>query len=75
MLTKKDLQAISELIDTKINPKFKKLREEIIKFKDEILGEIKELRDDVSVVTGYKDQIKDHETRIERLEKRSRISP
>ena len=35
---------------------------------DEILGEIKAMREELTVVTGYKDQIEDHETRIEKIE-------
>jgi hypothetical protein len=46
----------------------KSLRDDLITFKDSILSEIKKLREDVAVITGYKDQIENHETRIEKLE-------
>lgn len=79
MLTKSDLRLIKKLIlDTnedlieafgKIHSETKKeLGDKIINFKDQILFEIKKLREDVATVTGYKDQIEDHETRIGKLE-------
>lgn len=46
----------------------KTLKDDLITFKDQILTEIKKLREEVAVVIGYKDQIEDHETRIEKLE-------
>ncbi len=73
MLTKKDLQQISQIIteafDDPNNSLRKELKNDLLTFKDEILGEIKDLRDDVAVVTGYKDQIEDHEVRIDKLER------
>lgn len=53
----------------------KKFTDLLIDFKDAILKEIKNLRDDVALVTGYKDQIEDHDYRIERLEKHTKIPP
>lgn len=50
------------------------LRSEIVQFKDDILGEIVKLREDVAVVTGYKDQIENHEERITRVETKLEIS-
>ena len=44
------------------------LKDNLVTFKDEILGEIKSMREEVAVVTGYKDEIEDHETRIGKLE-------
>lgn len=72
MLTKSDLKLIQKLFSDEFSEKFsaakKSLREDIVTFKDQILTEIKKLREDVAVITGYKDQIEDHETRIEKLE-------
>jgi hypothetical protein len=45
-------------------------KDDIIAFKDEILHEIKGLREDVAIVTGYRDMIEDHDIRIEKLEKK-----
>jgi len=38
----------------------------LAQFKDDLIKEIKDLRDDVTLVTGYKDQIEDHDYRIEK---------
>lgn len=47
----------------------KRINFSILSFKDEILHEIKGLREEIALVIGYKDQIEDHEVRIEALEK------
>jgi len=46
----------------------------LAQFKDDIIKEIKDLRDEVTLVTGYKDQIEDHEERIEKVERHLHIS-
>ena len=72
MLSKSDIQLISEIFTDAFEDKFSKasttIRSDIAGFKSEILGEIKKLREEVTVVTGYKDQIEDHEKRITKLE-------
>lgn len=72
MLTKSDIKLISQLFSDEFSEKFsearKKLKEDLVNFKDEILSEVKKLREEVTVVTGYKDQIEDHDTRINKLE-------
>ena len=42
----------------------------VISFKDDILHEIKAMREELAIITGYKDQIEDHEFRIETIEKK-----
>lgn len=46
----------------------RELREEIINFKDSILSEIIKLREDVTVIIGYRDLIENHDKRIGKLE-------
>jgi hypothetical protein len=41
---------------------------DIIEFKDTILAEIQKMRDELAIIIGYKGQIEDHETRIEKIE-------
>ncbi len=54
-----------------MNSKFKQMEENIVLFKDQILHEIVDLRDDVAVVTGYRNMIEDHEQRLQVLEKKN----
>ncbi len=69
MLTKTDLENIRQLIKEEVDFKIDALKEDIVLFKDEILHEIVNLRDDVTVLTGYRDMIEDHEIRIVKLRK------
>lgn len=57
----------SENIAT-LEKKTDNLKNDIYRFKDEILHEIVDLRDDFAVLTGYRDMIEDHETRIFHIE-------
>lgn len=65
MLTNTDLEIIKQII----NDARDELKEDITLFKDQILKEIIDLRDDVTVVTSYRDMIEDHAIRIHNLEK------
>jgi len=75
MLTKRDLMLIKETLRDEFVTKDEfrelksELRDDIVTFKDQILTEIQNLRVDVAVLTGYRDMIEDHETRIGTLEK------
>jgi hypothetical protein len=71
MITKTDITKLEEKFVTKEEflRETKSIKTLIIEFKDAILHEIQGLREDVTIVTGYKDQIEDHETRIETIEK------
>lgn len=77
MLTKTDLSKLEEKFATKndLESGVKSLKDLIVGFKDTILHEIQGLREDVVIVTGYKDQIENQETRIETLEKKLPVSP
>ena len=66
-LETQDLSRIDELIQERIEKSEKRLKNDILNFKDEILSEIQDLRDDVSVVTGYRQMLEDHEEDIEKL--------
>jgi len=66
MITDKDISKLEKKFATKDN---------LVNFKDEILHEIKGLREEITLVIGYKDEIEDHEYRIERLEKHAKIPP
>ena len=64
MITDADVTKLKKTFATKTD---------LLDFKDTILHEIKGLREEVTIVIGYKDQIEDHDYRIERLEKHTKI--
>ena len=68
--TKNDLKALEARQDSKFATK-----NDLVDFKDAILHEIKGLREEITIVIGYKDQIEDLDYRVERLEKHTKIPP
>lgn len=58
-----------ENVATKDDLKGFATKDELVSFKDEILHEIKAMRDENTLLTGYKDQIENHDVRIEHIEK------
>ncbi len=82
MITKKDIEELKKTFPTKeeMTEAIQKavqggIRDTKPYWLDEMMGEIKKMRDEVAIVGGYKDQIEDHEIRIETVEKRLRITP
>ena len=71
MLTKTDIGKLMKIFVTK--EEFKEvvngLKNDIVGFKDAILNEIIKLREDITVIVGYRDMMEDHEQRINKLEK------
>jgi hypothetical protein len=53
----------------------KELKNDILQFKDDILGEIVKLREEVAVVNGYRDKIENHEERLEAIETELNTTP
>lgn len=83
MLTRNDIKVLKEIFATKKDlEKFSTkddlnnfaLKEDLITFKDEILHEIQGMRQELIIIIGYKDQIEDHEVRLEKLEKNLPVS-
>ena len=80
MLTKKDIQTLKDTFATKedlnsvkedlnsLREDFRELRNDVLTFKDELMFQILAMRDELSVVIGYRNHIEDHEIRIEKLE-------
>jgi vacuolar-type H+-ATPase subunit E/Vma4 len=70
MLAQKDLTLIENLLDKKLDEKIKHLpsKDDFYTTTTKLFKEIKDQREEVTVVTSYKDQIEDHETRILKLE-------
>lgn len=70
MLTQKDFDEIEKIIDEKLDQKIKFLptKDDFYTKMDEVMGELQEMREDLTVVSGYKDRLENHEERITRLE-------
>jgi len=75
-LTNDDIEEVKKIVTEAIvaNNKillkeFKILKDDVVQFKDEILHEIINLRDDNAVLTGYRGMIEDHDVRIVKIEK------
>lgn len=70
MLTQKDLDEIQQLIKEEI--KFLPTKDEFYTKMDEVMGELKTIREQQDVITGKNSEItetlEDHESRITKLE-------
>lgn len=86
MLTKNDLENIriivkeeakKEIIPLKIElTQFKhEVKDDIYKYKVEIVSKIKDLQDEISLTKGYGDRLEEHDKRIIKLEDLNRIIP
>lgn len=73
-MTQDDINLLKNIFATKDDLKNYATKADIVSFKDAILKEIRDMRDEVALVIGYKDQIEDHENRIDVLEKRGGIA-
>lgn len=75
MLTQKDLDEIEQIIDEKLDQKIKFLptKDEFYRKMDELMGEVQDMREDLTVFSGYKDQLENHEERIAKLEENSSL--
>jgi len=68
MLTQKDLDQIENIVDEKLNERLKLLptKDEFFTSQDELLGEIKSFREEMTLIP---DRLADHTDKIEKLEK------
>ena len=85
MLTKSDLKYLEQLMRLVVKEETNDLREKVeaIRYlptkdeyftrEDKMMTELQNIRDDISVMTGWKDQIEDHEGRLVKVEKRLNI--
>lgn len=55
-----------ELAETKVE-----LKNDIVTFKDEIIGEIRDIQIDSEVIRSYSDRLENHDSRITKLEQSS----
>jgi hypothetical protein len=64
--SKKDIQEMEERLDTKYNLTINQL--------DKIAGSLKAINEQVEVLGGNKDQLEDHESRLETIETKLNIA-
>ena len=72
-LTFKDEQTIEKIIDNKINPLEKKV-DRVLNVLDGFAGNVKSMQEELTMVDGHKDQLEDHEERLEVLEDKLSVS-
>jgi len=63
-LAKHDLQFM------KLENKIDSIKNDVAKFEDRVMGVLRDMRDEIAVLVGYKDDIEDHGVRIEKLEQK-----
>lgn len=75
MLSKSDIDKLKAVFATKDDLKGleMKFEDKVVSFKDEILTEIRNLRVDVTIVTGYRDMMEQHEVDIEAIKKHLKL--
>jgi len=77
MATKDDIRRLDNKIwmteqnfDQKLDDKFRHYMDMILRSQDKVVKELADMRDEFDTMVGYRDQLEDHETRIESLESR-----
>lgn len=81
MLTQKDVDEIRQIVREEIDEKTKHLptKDEFYTKMDELMGEVKAMREEQGVYAGQysniSDELENHDTRIKKLEKHTGISP
>lgn len=73
--TKKVFEEKSSKFATKEDLKNLATKNDLIKFKDQIISEIEKSREEMIVTKGYGNQLEDHGERISTLEKTSHTHP
>lgn len=78
MLTKKDLQNIDELVDTKINLRFKHYTNIVVEKLDKVMDELENIREDNAMAlekdNTFDKTLKNHEKRLQKVETHLHIS-
>jgi uncharacterized coiled-coil DUF342 family protein len=61
------VDTLSHRVDKLLN-KLDEFKNKVYELFDKVMGELKAIREEQTIIVGYKDQIEDHETRIGKLE-------
>lgn len=68
-------EVFRDVLKQEIQSSEKRFENKVLEFKDAILKEIKDMRDEVAIVGVSRDMIEDHDQRIETIEKHFHIQP
>lgn len=68
-------EVFRDVLKQEIQSSEKRFENKVLEFKDAILKEIKDMRDEVAIVGGQRDMLEDHDQRIETIEKHLHIQP
>lgn len=74
-VTKNVTKNVTESISEKFDQKLAQFKNEIITLLDKVMGELKAIREEQTIIVSYKEQIEDHETRIGKIEEVLEPSP
>jgi len=61
------IDALGNRVETLLN-QFNEFKNKVYELLDKVVGELKAMREEQTIIVGYKDQIENHETRIGKLE-------
>lgn len=68
-------EVFRDVLKQEIQSSEKRFENKVLEFKDAILKEIEDMRDEVAIVGGQRDMLEDHDQRIETIEKQLHIQP
>lgn len=86
-LTNSDFKALSNLIDQRIEEKAETVlatkddikhlptKDEFYERMDKVMGELKAMREEITILSGLNGKVNDHEERIEKIENKLDIQP
>lgn len=71
-LTQLDINEIENIVGEKIEERTKNLptKNEFFNWMDKIMGELKTVREEITILSGMKSQVNNLETRVEKVEKK-----
>jgi hypothetical protein len=67
-VTKSVTRNVTENVTEVFVEKIKEFKNEIFDLLDKVMGELKAIREEQTVISSYKDQIENHETRLGKVE-------
>lgn len=74
LATKDDLKQFATKDDLKKAVSYLPTKEELYQKMDEVMGELSDVRDEITILADMKRQVNDHEDRLETIEEKLNIS-